>query len=108
MDIFKISCPAGSLGAYVDISDLPFIGDPAIVGVTILKEGVKQTADATENDIASPPVALDNGRGQYHLVYRMYGALSSAEDYTSKVFCRSTSGAVIPSVPGSFRRILNQ
>jgi hypothetical protein len=108
MDIWKFSCPAGSLGASVDISDLPFIGDPAIVGVTIIKEGVNQTADATENNIASAPSFLDNGRGQYHLVYRTYGALSSAEDYASNVYCRVAGGGTIQPVSGSFRRILNQ
>lgn len=108
MDIWKFNCPAGSLGAYVDISDLPLIGDPGIVGVTVVKEGVSQTADATEDNVASPTAFLDNGKGQYHLVYRMYGALSSSEDYASNVYCRVPGGGIIQPVSGSFRRILNQ
>jgi hypothetical protein len=109
MDIWKFSCPAGSLGAYVDISDLPFIGDPALVGVTVVKDGVSQVADPSENNIASPPSFLDNGRGQYHLVYRVYGGpTTGSEDYASNVYCRVVGGGTIQPVSASFRRILNQ
>lgn len=109
MDIWKFSCPKGSLGAYVDISDLASIGDPALVGVTIIKEGVSQAFDPSENNVASPPSFLDNGRGQYHLVYRIYGGpTTGAEDYASNVYCRVVGGGIKQPVPGSFRRILNQ
>lgn len=109
MDVFRITCPAGSRGLRADVADLPAISHPVRPIVTILKNNSVSTSDSAEGLPSSGFVILDEGPGQYHVVYRIMGSPSIAtDDYMSVVNCRSTSGFPTASTPGSFAMIVNQ